>query len=130
MVFTRDLNPKTLRQMTDGYRRQHRRFQSPEQTENKKKTRIKMAVGSFLFCDIASTYLERRLSEKYSSSEIHYLQYSAGYFYRFSMFLSRKPIGVDDFVSTCCGTVRVYLFKLFRQTYTLDKPTHYKSQEN
>lgn len=128
MVFTRDLNPETLRQMTDGYGRQRRRFQSPEQTEKKKKTRIKMAVGSFLFRDTTSTHLER-VSEKYSS-EIHYLRYSAGYFYRCSMFSSRKPTGVDDFVFTCCGMVRVYLFKLYRQTYTLDNPTHYKSQEN
>jgi len=59
--------------MTDGYGRQRRRFQSPEQNEKKKKTRIKMAVGSFLFRDIASTHLER-VSEKYSSSEIHYLR--------------------------------------------------------
>jgi len=38
VVFTRDLNPETLRQMTDGYGRQRRRFQSLEPTEKKKNT--------------------------------------------------------------------------------------------
>jgi len=50
--------------MTDGYGRQRRRFQSPEQTEKEKKTRIKMAVGSFLFRDIASTRLYRKGKRK------------------------------------------------------------------
>lgn len=76
MVFTRDLNPEMLRQMTDSYGRQRRL--SKVRNKLRKKTQIKMAVGSFLFRDIASTHLER-ISKKYSS-EIHYLRYSAGYF--------------------------------------------------
>lgn len=59
------------------------------ETNWEKKTRIKMAVGSFLFRDIASTHLER-VSKKYSS-EIHYLRYSAGYFLSVFSVSESKP---------------------------------------
>lgn len=42
-----------------------------------------MAVGSFLFRDIASIRLYRKGKRKYSPEIHYYLRYSAGYFYRY-----------------------------------------------